>query len=395
MGGWISRLTFLFFKEYAKKEIRCFEVEELDADIEKYETIVIALQEETGCQLAEKLKKQGEKSQVFYLSNQVKNEMDNELMINYPDIYEKEILITRKRELDENMHYEFSNKIQGFMQQDVFPCFQSIEIETLNRCNGRCSFCPINVYDDSRPYAKMKTELFESIIDQLFEMNYRGRVSLFSNNEPLLDERIMAFAEYTCEKLPEACKIIYTNGTLLKKDIFVNLIKYLDVLCIDVYYDDDICSALSHDLLEVFMYCQMNEHLKNKVMVQFICRNAIRNNRGGQSKNRHNTYQVKSTCMLPFIQMIARPDGKLSLCCNDALGRNTLGDLYNETLLEAWNNQNYKYIREKIASSRQNVDFCRYCDNYASSNNKGNNFFSEKQLDEAWDKVKEILELTR
>ena len=392
--GWIGRLTFYFIKEFVQKEISCFSEEKIDHEMQKYEMIVIALQEEAGCQQA-KIMKEKEKyadSQVFYLSDYVKNEMDNELMINYPDIYENEILITRKRELDENVCYEFSNKIQEFMTQDVCPCFQSIEIETINRCNGKCSFCPINIYDDSRPYTKMKTKLFESIIDQLSMMNYRGRVSLFSNNEPLLDKRIVNFAEYTYEHLPEACKIIYTNGTLLNRDIFKNLVKYLDILCIDVYFDDDIRDVITNELIEVFTLCQASEHLKNTVMIQFISRQAIRNNRGGQSKNRHNVYRVKSPCMLPFIQMIVRPDGKLSLCCNDALGKNTLGDLNSETLIDAWNNHNYRDIREKIAFGRQNVDFCRYCDNYASTNIKGNDFFSKKQLDEAWYKVKEILD---
>lgn len=31
--------------------------------------------------------------------------------------------------------------------------------------------------------------------------------------------------------------------------------------------------------------------------------------------------KFSATCMLPFMQLIVRPDGKVSRCCQDALGR--------------------------------------------------------------------------
>lgn len=237
----------------------------------------------------------------------------------------------------------------------------------------------------------MQTDLFKSIILQLSSMNYRGRVQLFSNNEPLLDKRIVHFAEYTWEHLPNACKVLFTNGTLLKMDMFLQLTQYLDIICIDIYYDDEIIDVMTNEMKEILKYCLANDNLQKKVMVQFINRKAIRNNRGGQSKNRQNVYQVKATCMLPYIQMIVRPDGMLSLCCNDALGQNTLGNLNVESLIEAWNNDNYRNMRSQIFQSRQNVDFCKYCDNYASINTVGNNVFSKEQLREAWNKVKSII----
>ena len=35
------------------------------------------------------------------------------------------------------------------------PKLQDIEIETLNRCNNDCSFCPVSRGNDIRPYQKM------------------------------------------------------------------------------------------------------------------------------------------------------------------------------------------------------------------------------------------------
>ena len=41
------------------------------------------------------------------------------------------------------------------------------------------------------------------------------------------------------------------------------------------------------------------------------------------------------SCILPYKQMIIRPDGKTSLCCNDPYGKNTLADVNKMTLREA------------------------------------------------------------
>lgn len=238
---------------------------------------------------------------------------------------------------------------------------------------------------------KMKRELFESIIQQLSEIGYRGRVGLYSNNEPLLDNRIVDFARYTWEKLPNACKIIYTNGILLKKAVFLQLLEYIDILCIDLYYDKQEDEVLTENMVEVLRYGMAHTNVQEKVMLQFINRNAIRNNRGGKSKNRKSVYQVTATCMLPYIQMIVRPDGKLSLCCNDALGENTLGDLNEDGLVKAWNRPQYHAVRERIMQGRQCVEFCKNCDNYASVNTKGNEEFSKEEMKSSWDRLKNRL----
>lgn len=72
----------------------------------------------------------------------------------------------------------------------------SIEIETINRCNNDCSFCPVNRNDDIRTPKIMKEELFYKIIDDLCNIKYTGVISLFSNNEPLLDTRLLKFLKY-------------------------------------------------------------------------------------------------------------------------------------------------------------------------------------------------------
>lgn len=130
--------------------------------------------------------------------------------------------------------------------------FSHIELETINRCNGNCSFCPVNRKDDPRKKAVMTRELFEKIVGQLAEMNYRGRFSTFSNNEPLLDERLIDFNRYAREKLPYARMHLFTNGTLLTIEKFIALTEVLDELIIDNYQQE---LKLIKPCVEISSYC--------------------------------------------------------------------------------------------------------------------------------------------
>ena len=54
--------------------------------------------------------------------------------------------------------------------------------------------------------------------------------------------------------------------------------------------------------------------------------------RAGTAPNRGPIAPLEVACFLPFSQLIIRPDGKISQCCEDAVGRATLGDLSRQTL---------------------------------------------------------------
>lgn len=60
--------------------------------------------------------------------------------------------------------------------------------------------------------------------------------------------------------------------------------------------------------------------------------------------------------------MVIRPDGKVSLCCNDALGKVTLGDVGKQSLMEIWHSRRYQTIRKVVGSGRGNFEKCAMCD---------------------------------
>lgn len=257
-------------------------------------------------------------------------------------------------------NYILVEKAISHYDLDDMPVFEEIEIETLNRCNGTCDFCPVNANEPQRVYHKMSKELFEKIIQDLEEINYEGKISLFSNNEPFLDERIIEFHKSARAKLPNAHFSLYTNGSLLDKNKFVMIIPYLDELHIDNYNDD---KNVNPGLKEVYDYLNENPELEKKVTFHMRLQHEILTSRGGQAPNKKNAKAIMKKCLLPYRMMVIRPDGKVSLCCNDALGKYTLGDLEKNSIIEIWNSEDYRKIRNSMKKKgRKQLMLCCNCD---------------------------------
>lgn len=239
-----------------------------------------------------------------------------------------------------------------------------VEIETFNRCNSTCGFCPVNKNADPRPQARMSEELFRSIIDQLADWDYRGVVNLFSNNEPFLDKRIFAFAEYAREKLPHAFLQIISNGTPLDVEKVERILPLLSRMVINNYgaelaLHDTVAAIVDH-------LNARRPELAGKLTVGLRQLDEFKTNRGGNSPNRKvRTPVYTSRCAYPYFQMVIRPDGKVSLCCNDALGQETLGDVSVQSLREAWADPRRRAVQEGMLRGRAGNGLCTHCDNLA------------------------------
>jgi len=252
--------------------------------------------------------------------------------------------------------------------------FSKIEIETVNRCNNICPFCPVNRNIDDRVFKIMDEKLFKKIINELSAVNYSGAIAIFSNNEPLLDKRIISFVKYTKEKLPNAFNYLYTNGMLLTKEVLIDLMANLDYLIIDNYNDK---LELNDNIKSIYEYCRKHKlytkkiqaptarGFENKTQLEIHLRKQHEklSTRGGNAPNRSKDINtINASCILPFCQMIIRPDGKVSLCCNDAKGQYTLGDLNKEKIIDVWYGRKYLALRKSILKSRKGLLLCNKCD---------------------------------
>lgn len=325
-------------------------------------TIIIASKHQD--KMAEQLRKLGVSSVQFYLEDFRAYYETEELVINpYLDNENRDISEMKWNEnVQRNCAIDvINNRVEQLHGKEVM--FDHVEIETVNRCNGNCSFCPVSKNNDTREYKMMPEELFERIVQQLADINYSGKLALFSNNEPFLDPGILSKHQYARNKLPKARMHLFTNGTLLTLDSFQELMLYLDELIIDNYQQD---LKLIKPCREIVEYCERHPELRKKVTIVLRKPEEILSTRGGDAPNRKAMVSYgKERCILPYKQLIIRPDGKVSLCCNDPLGKNTLGDLAKDSILDVWKNQKFKTVREALYNGRRNWSHCLYCDNFS------------------------------
>ena len=237
-----------------------------------------------------------------------------------------------------------------------------VNLETINRCNSTCSFCTANKNAEKRPYTRMEEELFYSIIDQLRDWGYKGHLTLYGNNEPWLDTRIVEFHKYCREQLPDSFIFLSTNGLLLTVDKVKEIIPYVNQLIINNYCLD---MKLHSNVQEIYDYAKRHEEEFKDVelLIQMRYMDAVLTNRAGSAPNKENTRKViKETCLMPYTDMFIFPDGKMGICCCDNFEVTNLADLTKVPLKDAWNSEEYKKLRLAVKDGRGDYSFCKYCD---------------------------------
>lgn len=325
-----------------------------------YPNVAVCIATVHAYEISEQLKKEGIDDFCVYLPRTQYYYSPDVLLINpYVNRSQADTEEVWNENMKRNNDINYINTCVKSLAKQL-PLFNHIEIETYNRCNGGCSFCPVSVKNETRPEMYMSEALFKRIIDNLARLNYDGKIALFSNNEPFLDNRIITFHEYARKMLPHARFHLFTNGTRLSLDNFKEIMKYLDELIIDNYSES--LSLIPNNKV-IYDYCNEHPDLIKKVTIVLRKQQEILTTRGGDAPNRHDMISYDyASCMNPFRQIIVRPDGKVSLCCNDPLGKYTLGDVSVEGLEDVWFGKKFDDIRKLIAQGRGMVDKCKFCD---------------------------------
>lgn len=243
------------------------------------------------------------------------------------------------------------------------PLFKLVNIETQNRCNGICSFCPANIHDETRDYAKMPEELFEKVAAELGELHFSGRVYLNVNNEPLLDKRMPFFIELLKAKCPSAKICMITNGTLLTAGYLKKLANArLNDLTINHYSTH---YELNENIRSIYNYVKNHKEQFQSINITINRRYSeeVLATRAGSAPNkRKKNNRVNEPCLYPFTDIVIFPRGGVGICCNDCLEVTDFGNISTESLVEIWNNKKFQELRMKMKLGREHYPFCTECD---------------------------------
>ncbi len=236
----------------------------------------------------------------------------------------------------------------------------TVSLETRTICNGRCAFCAAAVQNNSRQDHRMSDEVFKRCIDELSSIRFSGRVAFFVNNEPLLDEKIAERVAYARTKLPEAFLQISTNGIRLDSAIANDLfIAGLDEMIVNCYVTDsripDHVSKAVADLPDSFRH-KTSVHIRDAEMKIA--------NRAGSSPNVEALVRpMPAFCTFPFTQINVIYDGTVSLCCQDMMAKEVMGNVMESGLLGVWFGERFKEIRQSLLRyDRSCTGLCEACD---------------------------------
>ena len=249
-----------------------------------------------------------------------------------------------------------------FLEGGEVPKPNVVNIETINRCNSTCAFCTANIHAEKRPFMLMEEDLYYSVIDQLADWGYKGHLTLYGNNEPFLDKRLVPFHKYAREKLPESFIFCSTNGLTLTKEKVDELKPYIDQLIINNYAME---YKLHPNIQKFYEYAKAHpeEYKDVDIVIQMRYLQEVLTNRAGSAPNKQETEKVVTeTCLLPFTDAWIMPNGKVGLCCCDNFEVTDFGDLHTTPLKEIWEGEKLQQVRRLIAEGRQNYPFCKHCD---------------------------------
>ncbi len=260
-----------------------------------------------------------------------------------------------------------------------------IYIEGTNHCNATCKMCPHRTM--KRKLGIMDWELFTKIILDFKKLDIKltTRFWLHHLGEPLLDPLLIRRIKFIKKELKNAEVAFSTNGALLTKEKSEEILKAgldmmvisLDSLTPSIYYDMrglNLKDSLKNmdDLLEV------KERLNSKMeitMQMVVNRENEHEEKAFREKWANKDVKViikpmhsfltEGTsimtdkildkqillCVQPFLYMIIYWNGDLGLCCWDSDNYiKDLGNVRDQSLLEAFNNDKFKEIRKKMLS---------------------------------------------
>lgn len=261
---------------------------------------------------------------------------------------------------DASMQF-IEDALQKSENNHLYPTY--IAIETVNRCNGTCPFCPANIHSETRPYQKMSDELYEKILNEVASWDkWDGVFSLYVNNEPFIDDRMVKMLQDARNKLTYAQMLVFTNGSLLTPEKLEAIASSVDVMIINNYSTK---YELNAPVQKIYDYVQSNpqKFVNVKIIIQKRYANEYLTNRAGVAPNKKDAIRgINLPCLVPYTDLTIYPSGQVGLCCSDVLETVNFGNVSNDKILAIYHCAAWKEIRRKMKAGRKDIGICSNCD---------------------------------
>jgi len=257
----------------------------------------------------------------------------------------------------------------------------SVAIETTNLCNAKCSFCPNK--DLNRKKGIMEQSLFEKIINDCVDIQPKY-IILQINGEPFLDPQFIDRIKLINLRIPSAKVMFFTNASLMNPEISDKLTSLnIFSICFSINaidqenYNKRMKLNYHTTISNINYFLKVNKTIKNlkfSIVDQNLSSEEINlfkeqwGNRIFVAKKVNfaglmfDVSPSNKSCLRALREMCVLWDGKVSLCCMDMEGKVIHGDASENHLLDIWNNENMRKLREFHLKNRRNkYPLCNNC----------------------------------
>jgi len=258
------------------------------------------------------------------------------------------------------------------------PLFSWIEFSLVGLCNRRCDFCPwsdpewrsshVPNVAGNDDVLHLPIEVYEGIMKDLNKVGFKGGIIYSAFSEPFLYKHLEEVIKISKEQCPESRIEVVTNGDFLTIDklnaFFEAGLTRLDV---SVYDGPDKVKPFEDLRVEAGLNKEQF-HIRERWYApeEHFGIGALSNRAGANimpeiNVNKLNT-SLKRKCFYPFYQLIVDFDGAVLLCNHDWDKRLILGNVKETSILNIWNSEKYKEVRENLANANRNHSPCNRCD---------------------------------
>lgn len=292
-------------------------------------------------------------------------------------------------------------------RSELFPSV--IQVQTINRCNAACEFCPYPYTVHLQEKRIMDDALYSKIVDECAAEKDLHDFVPMSKNEPLLDVKMeQRVAEFKAKAQPHQMVELVTNGSPLTPIRAGQLMEAgVDLITVSINASDEETynkvmvglswkqvmrnlDAISQmNLAKVNIYLRFVADQTNKRELRIFRKkwshfNLFQfnvNNRAGTVRNyekmvmKYNDFisrirrvggsRVYPVCPYVFSMVHVLENGDVPMCSNDWHNRDVMGNVRTQTIREIYNSPRMNHIRELMAQGRfEEVEPCRECSFY-------------------------------
>lgn len=254
---------------------------------------------------------------------------------------------------------------------DDVPIFSIIEFNIAGSCNRDCVFCPVSNPD---VYTKTKDsidlELFEKIVNDLYEINYDGKILFSAFSEPLLHKGLEKLIRTAKEYLPKARLEIVSNGDLLTAKKLKKLYEAgLDTISVSMYDGEHQIEYFNNirtesEVPEDIIVLRRRYYENGNYGITISNRSGLIDSNEYRDENEKKIVDlpIENPCYYPFYMILVDYNGDVLLCPHDWNKTLKFGNLKNEKLFDIWKGKVLNNIRNKLSNSNRNFAACKNCD---------------------------------